>query len=389
LIPVPKGNTVQPKDFTHNRFFPGTEGNPFDSALRKLENLQKLHSLIFAGLLFILSWIPSYLNLLRAAGLFAFFLLDWLLVALLSRSATSYGPPRPPVLVLAILRVPFAFFPAPYWIIFQAIGTAMVIYAFWVEPHRLTVTRQFLASSKLAGEAPIRVLHLGDLHLERITRRERKLNQLISELQPDLILFSGDIFNLSNLDDPVAFHQARELISGWRAPQGVYFVSGSEAVDLPQLFPRIIEGLDVHWLNNQKTSITSNGNLINLIGLTCTHRPFLDAPVLETLAAGSGDQFNLLLYHSPDVAPQAAQLGIDLQLSGHTHGGQVCLPLFGPLFTASLYGREFRSGRYQIGGLTLYITRGIGMEGKAAPRVRFLCPPEIILWELSGTSVVK
>ena len=110
----------------------------------------------------------------------------------------------------------------------------------------------------------------------------------------------------------------------------------------------------------------------------------MDAPILANLSIPE-DFFTIFLYHSPDLAPNACQLGIDLQLSGHTHGGQVCLPLFGPFFTASLYGRRFQSGRYQIGPMTLYITRGLGMEGKAAPRVRFLCPPEIILWEVSGS----
>ena len=57
----------------------------------------------------------------------------------------------------------------------------------------------------------------------------------------------------------------------------------------------------------------------------------------------------------------------------------------GALFAASLYGKRFESGRRSVGDLTVYVTRGIGLEGKAAPRVRFLCPPEIILWEINGS----
>ena len=94
--------------------------------------------------------------------------------------------------------------------------------------------------------------------------------------------------------------------------------------------------------------------------------------------------FTILLYHTPDLAPEAAEAGVDLQLSGHTHGGQVRLPLYGALYAASLYGKRFEMGRKQLDGLTLYVTRGIGMEGKSAPRVRFLCPPEIILWDISA-----
>ena len=94
--------------------------------------------------------------------------------------------------------------------------------------------------------------------------------------------------------------------------------------------------------------------------------------------------FNLLLYHSPDLAPNASRNGIDLQLSGHTHGGQVRLPVIGALYTGSLYGKRFEAGRYLVNGMTLYTSRGLGMEGAIAPRVRLLCRPEIILWEFFG-----
>ncbi len=73
---------------------------------------------------------------------------------------------------------------------------------------------------------------------------------------------------------------------------------------------------------------------------------------------------------------------IDLMLAGHTHGGQVRLPLAGAIFTGSLYGRKLQSGEYWFYNTILYITRGIGLEGLGAPRVRFLCPPELIEWTI-------
>ncbi len=373
------------RDFQHLKHFPGTEGNPFDRVLRRLNELQELPWPLFSLIILILAWVPSYLQPWRAAGLFAFFLLDWAMLAALPRAGVSFGPPRPVVLYLALLRLPFAFLPIPYALALQIIGTLLVIYAFWIEPHRLTLTRQRLTTPKLNGT--LRVLHLGDLHLERITRRERLLNRWIADLKPDLILFSGDILNLSYVEDPTAIRQAREVIAEWKAPLGTFFVSGSEAVDLAHVFPGLVEGLPLTWLDNRSVTLQTHAGELDIIGLTCSHRPFRDAPVLEELAARSNGHLNILLYHSPDLAPNASRLGIDLQLSGHTHGGQVRLPFIGPLFTASLYGRVFASGRYQIGDFTLYITRGIGMEGKAAPRVRFLCPPEIILWEIGPADV--
>jgi predicted MPP superfamily phosphohydrolase len=86
----------------------------------------------------------------------------------------------------------------------------------------------------------------------------------------------------------------------------------------------------------------------------------------------------ILLYHDPDLAEAAAKAGIGLYLAGHTHGGQVRLPLIGPLFTNSRYGRRFAAGRFGLGAMTLIVSRGIGLEGAGAPRLRFLCPPEVV-----------
>jgi predicted MPP superfamily phosphohydrolase len=377
---------VEIRDFRSVRHFPGTEGNPFDRVLRRVEALQALSWPIFSLLLLLLSWIPSANQPARLLAMLAIYHLDWLLLGLLPRAGVSYGPPRPSALLLALMRLPFAFLPLPVNLAFQTLGTLLVVYAFWIEPQRIRLTHQVLTSPKLTGQRPIRVLHLGDLHLERISRRERDLQRYIDELQPDLILFSGDVLNLSFTEEPEAIRQAQQVIQGWRAPAGVFLVSGSEAVDLAHVFPGLVEPLAAHWLDNQVATVDVAGSRVQVIGLTCSHRPHLDEPVLDQLLAECEPGFKILLYHSPDLAPNASQKGIDLQLSGHTHGGQVCLPLVGPLFTASLYGRAFRSGRYQLGDLTLYITRGIGLEGRAAPRVRFLCPPEIILWELRPQS---
>jgi predicted MPP superfamily phosphohydrolase len=105
--------------------------------------------------------------------------------------------------------------------------------------------------------------------------------------------------------------------------------------------------------------------------------------MIQTLNGSGLETFRIFLYHTPDLAPEAAQAGMDLQLSGHTHGGQLRIPFYGALYAASLYGKAFESGRREIGNLTLYVSRGIGLEGGGAPRMRFNCPPEIVLWEIS------
>jgi len=96
------------------------------------------------------------------------------------------------------------------------------------------------------------------------------------------------------------------------------------------------------------------------------------------------DAYTLLLYHKPDLFDEAVAQGIDIFLAGHTHGGQVRLPTQATLSgIASDHGQWNEMGLYTQGGTSLYVSRGIGMEGLDLPRVRFLCPPEIVGLEMS------
>ncbi len=373
------------RDFSHRTHFPGTDGNRFDLVLRAFDLIERLPAPVFALVLLGLAWAAAVGDVGRALGLWLFFLVDWALLRALPLARRSFGPAKPPALMLAALRAPFALLPGPLHLAAQVAGLLLVVYAFWVEPHRLGLTRQVLRSPRLPGARPLRLLHLGDLHIERVTAREERLLELIREARPDVILFSGDFLNLSNLRDPAAWEACRSILRRLAAPLGVYAVTGSPAVDLDDVVPQLLRDMPIRWLRNEKITLEHGGQGVDVIGLSCTHKPFVDAPRLrELLGPARPERFTILLYHSPDLAPDAADMGVDLQLSGHTHGGQVRLPLYGALYAGSLYGKQFEMGRRALGTLTLYVTRGIGLEGKGAPRVRFLCPPEIVLWELEG-----
>ncbi len=374
---------MTPRDFSHLRHFPGTDSSRYSSVVRAADWVNRLPWSLLAAWLFLLALIPTRLDLPQAALLWLFFLTDWLLLALLQRARKSFGPPQSPTLLLACLRLLPAALPTPWNLAAQCAGTVLVVYAFWIEPHHIHVTRQSLASPKWrTGTPPLRVLHVGDLHVERITGRERQLVELAHALHPDLILCSGDFLSLSNVRDPEAWRDARAVLSRLSAPLGVFTVSGSPPVDVPEVVARLLDGLNIRWLRDEKITLGHCGQAVDIVGLNCTHRPSIDRAALARLLPDGCPNLTILLYHTPDLAPEAAPHGIDLQLSGHTHGGQVRLPFLGALYTASLYYKRYESGRRAVGGMTLYVTRGIGMEGKGAPRVRFLCPPEIILWEI-------
>ena len=322
---------------------------------------------------------------------------DWLALALLPRLGRSFGPVAPPLLALLALRAvamsSVALLPLPEtWLAALLSGgslimTACVIDGLWIEPFHVSVTRLTVQSPKLNGAPPLRLLHLSDFHIERLTRREARVLELIETLRPDVIVYTGDLLNFSNIDDPLARAECVRLLTQLHAPQGVYGIPGTPLVDTPSVqadvYPR---ASNIRWLRNETIGL-AEGAPLRIMGVTCTHDSHLDAPKLDRLCATiPAEEFTLLLYHAPDLMPEASRAGIDLYLCGHTHGGQIRLPFYGAVFTSSLYGKRYEMGRYQERGTTLYVSRGLGLEGKGAPRMRFLCPPEMVFVELRGES---
>jgi hypothetical protein len=207
--------TIEKRDFSHIKEFPGTDGNGFDIVLRTADIIEALPALIFALALALPALLASWRHgsWLPALGLWLFSLTDWALLGALPVAGRSFGPAKPPAAILALLRLPFALLPLPLALAAELAGTLFVIYGFWIEPLRLGVTRQTLRTAKLQVARPLRLLHLGDLHAEiSLTNREEKLVSFVRELAPDLILFSGDFINLSYLDDPRAWEVAQTVL---------------------------------------------------------------------------------------------------------------------------------------------------------------------------------
>ncbi|MBC7872186.1 MAG: metallophosphoesterase [Chitinophagaceae bacterium] len=318
--------------------------------------------------------------------------LDWLGLWLLPRLGRSYGPDRPSALALAILRavivIIVGLLALPWWIAaaFSIALSLLAFYATWIEPFNLGVTYEQLITDKWPIGTKIRLLHIGDIHIERITRRELKLNQLIKELQPDIIVFSGDFVNISYQEDRFTEAAIRNIISAWSAPLGVYCVPGTYTVETPERVKEFTLGLDnLRLLLDEWVTIEVGESALDLLGMVTTHILETDRAKVTLFSRFTDDEgVKLMLTHAPDVAPEAAAAGFDLYLCGHTHGGQIRLPLIGAIFSGGELGRRFVMGRYKLDNMTLYTSRGVGLEGLGAPRARFLCPPEIILWEIKG-----
>jgi predicted MPP superfamily phosphohydrolase len=361
-----------------------------------------LAGLGLAGVVAALWWLlarDGVLAVAVAGVLLAFFAADVALLRELPRRRVSFGHWPGQIAALALPRAGVALVLGlvGLWlgwtaalllaVMAQFVGTALLYRAALVEPRRLGLSRLAITSDRLPpGAPPIHILHIGDIHLERLSIREARLLELVDESRPDLILLTGDYVNLSNNLDPETHAQVRRLLGRLHARYGVMAVLGTPPVDLPAVAPQLFEGLPARLLRDETVEVTlSRGRRLTLLGLDCHHDIPRDTATLDRVLAGApGEGPRVLLYHSPELMLAAAERGIDLYLCGHTHGGQVRLPLVGPLFTASQLGRRYVMGHYQEGRTHLYVTRGIGFEGLAAPRVRLFCPPEVTLVTVSG-----
>ncbi|MCC6801387.1 MAG: metallophosphoesterase [Anaerolineae bacterium] len=332
-----------------------------------------------------------------AFGVLVASLINWTLLRRLPAQGRSFGPDQPAALALgaglALVALLLGLFGASLAVMLLALAliTALAYYATWIEPFRLTLTRQRLTAPAWQGD-PLRLLHISDLHVERTTERERRLNALIESLQPDVIVFSGDFVSLSYTHDAQAKADIRSILSEWRAPLGVFCVPGTPVVEPITRVLEFVEGLDnLTLLANRWVTVDAPGGdapsgALHILGLVTTHDLKTDRAALAGMMRTAPDGgVKLLLVHAPDIAPEAADAGIDLYLCGHTHGGQIRLPLVGALASSSQLGKRFIMGRYPVKHMTLYTSRGIGMEGLGAPRARLLCPPELILWEIGAS----
>jgi predicted MPP superfamily phosphohydrolase len=243
--------------------------------------------------------------------------------------------------------------------------------AFWIEPTWLEVTRVRLSSPKLTR--PVRIVVLADFQAETLGSYEREVLRRVMEEHPDLILLAGDYCHVRPRVRPMLQREVnaylREL--GLSAELGVFAVRGN--VDEPG-WPDMFAHLPV------TVSERMNSFSLGPVRLTCLD---LEESYRRNLTVSNPrpEQYHIVLGHAPDYA--LGRIGADLLVAGHTHGGQVRLPLLGPVLPNTTLPRRMACGVTQLpSGAWLVVPRGTGMERGGAPRLRFLCRPELVVIEL-------
>src|SRR5579872_5543537 len=241
-------------------------------------------------------------------------------------------------------------------------GLAVSFDGFLIEPYRIEVTHSSVPAPLIQ---PLKIAHLSDLHTSGLGRRERQLLSLLDAEHPDVIVITGDTITRGH-----HYENIRPVLSQLHAPLGVWLVRGNWENDYPLHDERAFYSqLGIHFLLNEARPIRPD---IWLIGLDdpSSGRPNLDAAI-STVPPGA---FGIAVFHAPAFFDKIAGR-VPLVLAGHTHGGQIRLPLVPVLWLPRGSGR-FLEGWYTEGSSRMYVSRGIGTTFLP---IRFRCLPELAI----------
>lgn len=246
----------------------------------------------------------------------------------------------------------------------------IAIDAFLIEPQWLEVTRLEITSEKITRR--VRLVVLADLQTDHFSDYEHMVFRRALAERPDVLLLAGDYLQASPERRRQIRDDFRERLGSAFSPSTVaYAVRGNvDRDDWAELF----SGTPIVAI--ERTRVFDLGE----IQLTCLawRRSFW--PNLAVPAAPS-DKYHIVLGHSPAYA--RGRVEADLLLAGHTHGGQVRLPLLGSVPRMPHMPRAWMAGQHELpSGANLVVSRGVGMERDEAPRLRFLCRPELVVIDL-------
>ncbi len=221
------------------------------------------------------------------------------------------------------------------------------------------------------------VLQISDFHIDGVDGLAERLAPILRSLRPDVCVFTGDYRFEDRGECQAVYPRMRLLVDAISAKHGIYGILGNhDAAEIAVA----LEQMGVHMLINEAARIEQHGEAIWITGVD---DPFdyrcddLDA-ALADVPAGA---FKILLAHAPELYTPAAAAGVHLYLSGHTHAGQIRLPLIGAVKHNSTCPRAYSFGLWEHERMKGYTSAGVGCS--ALP-IRYNCPPELVLFHLQA-----
>jgi hypothetical protein len=246
-------------------------------------------------------------------------------------------------------------------------------------PNNITISNLSIPLPRLPVEFDgYRIAQLSDFHLGTWLdgRDIIKIVDIVNKLEPDLIAITGDFVN----SDPERYAPILiQALSKLRAADYAVAVLGNhDHYTDSRIIREVLYRSNIVELRNRIYPIQRNTACLYLAGIDSrlTRNDDLQS-VIDKIPDENGSV--ILLAHEPDFADISSKSGkFDMQISGHTHGGQICLPFLGNLYLPRL-GRKYPSGKYQVDNMILYTNRGIGTSWL---KLRYNCPPEISVFTL-------
>lgn len=259
-------------------------------------------------------------------------------------------------------------------------GWSYLVEPGWVQVENVTLNLPRL-SSNFHGT---RVLQVSDIHMGGWMNLERLQHaaDLILEQNPDLLLLTGDFLIGHGFDSNSEQHlqELIDILAPLAKSIPSFAVLGNHDYwTNADAVREMLKQSGITDLTNTVFTLSDSGQHLHVCGVDDIWEG--DVRLNELVSHLPRDGAAILLAHEPDFADESAATGrFDLQVSGHSHGGQVVIPFYGPPVLPYL-GQKYHSGLYRIGEMLQYTNRGLGMID---PPVRFNCPPEITVFTLQG-----
>lgn len=284
-----------------------------------------------------------------------------------------------------------------YLFVLLLAGTAAFLWAAWIEPRLYQINRYDVSLHKPLGRS-YRVLHLTDIHF---AKKDGKLGGFFDRLAKesyDFVFVTGDV-----IDCEEGITSCVENLKKFSPALGTYVVFGNHDYfdyhlwdvisnsspsngrlkykNRPDLFEKALEKEGIRVMRNETEEIKSGRDSLLIHGLDdpVTGR----ANIRKAMQDFDPAKVNILLTHTVDVFLDIGEGEIDLSFSGHSHGGQICMPLLGPVVIHTVFGRHYAAGIRRLRGAVCSISRGVGASRFFF--LRFLAPPEAIVLNVHGT----
>ena len=271
---------------------------------------------------------------------------------------------------------------------FYTILITCFVFVLWmlIEPFTLAIRRHTFTIPKLELTS-LKIAHITDTHVHyphpQVTPdRLKRIMKKINKEKPDIVVYTGDLMSDNSTHAEKDIDTICEALKIIEAP--VYVCFGNHDVACHNELIRRLQEIGIHTLEQQTETLQINGKSIYISGL----KPSLNLHTTEQYVnnivenfTGDPNCLHILLAHMPDAADEAAASGaFDIQLSGHSHGGQCVLPFHGgnpilPPGCVKYHGCVYPN--YIVGNMILHISRGVGVTPFPFPPIRFLCKPEI------------